>query len=108
MKKIGVLIAILFSLVVSPALAADACLIAAPASPAHVSEIRGDVQKDGNTQNQNDVNCGHCSCQHSVISRFPTGYFTYISKKAGKLPVMADSVVISFSARPPLKPPMHV
>lgn len=107
MKKVGVLLIMIFSLVVSTAMAADMCQFV-PASSIHAVEVKAAPHKDGKTQPDKMVDCGHYSCQHHVASRLPSSNETRFPKQADKLFVAIDRVVASHNSPPPLKPPMHV
>ena len=107
MKKISLLIIVILSLVVSPVLAADNCLLHKPVSSTAKYET-GFTKQDNKQESGKMSKAAHCCCEHQAAARLPMGGSAFMAPVKKVKFVFADRVSSPFGEQPPLAPPKHV
>lgn len=108
MKKIGLLIVVILSLVITPVLAADNCLLHSPASSTAKYDDSGFSKQDNKQQSDKTSKVAHCCCEHQVAARLPTGGTVFVATAKKVNFVFSDRVSSPFGEQPPLAPPKHI
>ena len=107
MKKIGLLIIVIFSLVVSPVLAAN-CVEHSFGSSTVKYDDSGISKQDNKQQSDKMSKVAHCCCEHHVVARLPIGGSVFAAPAKKVNFVFSDRVSSPFGEQPPLAPPKHV
>lgn len=104
---IVLLFAMVFSLVVSPVLAAN-CVEHSFGSSTVKYDDSGISKQDNKQQSDKMSKVAHCCCEHHVVARLPIGgtVFAATAKKVNF--VFSDRVSSPFGEQPPLAPPKHI
>ena len=105
MKNLVLILAIVLSLAVTPALAESLCHFAPSSVSTHVEGVSSTDQKTGGCEKMGG--CFHCCFSHTVASRLPSGTLLFVPDISGKHWMESERIVVSPNAQPPIKPPTY-
>lgn len=100
MKRLALILTVLFSLVVMPAMAQDCCEI--------IHSSHSEQEKDQDSQKGKHANVAHCCvCHHMADRQNPAPFVPFGKVTSSPVPMHTQQLGASIITGPLLEPPAH-